>query len=139
MQLDAWSARFPRETILPLLHEELTGDPETVVGRAQRFLGVSSRPPDPETLEEVHNAGEDLRADQTLDRALDRAPWLAPLAGRVPSAIRRAARRVAGHSSAEPLSLEPWRRERAIEALAPDIERLRTEWGVDTGAWRSVS
>lgn len=138
MQLDAWAARFPRETILPLLHEELVGDPKGVVDRAQRFLRVSPYPPDPETLKEVHNAGDDMRADQTLGRALNRAPWLGPLARRVPSAIRRAARRAAGRRSAEPLSLEPWRLERAVEALAPEVERLRTDWGVDTRAWRSV-
>lgn len=139
MQLDAWSARFSRETILPLLYEDLRLDPKGVVDRAQGFLGLSPRPPGPETLKTVHNAGEDMLADQALDRAVGRAPWLEPLAGWVPEPVRRLARGLAGRRSAEPLSLEPWRRERAIDALAPEVERLRTEWGVDTRAWRSVS
>ena len=138
MQLDAWTARFPRDAILPLVYEELLVDPAAPVQRAQLFLGLSPRPPAPDTLERAHNTATDLAADQALDRALSRAPWLEPLTRWVPEGVRRAVRGLAARGRGRPLSLEPARRERALETLAPEAERIRAEWEVDTSAWRSV-
>lgn len=138
MQLDAWVAHWPRETILPLVFEEMAQDPAAVVACVHAFLDL---PPADLDLGEarIHNARTEMAADQVLSGLLDRAPWLEPIHHWLPTPLRTATRSLAGRWGSHEVALAPGQRQRAIEVLKPEARRIREEWGVDTSRWKSVA
>lgn len=135
-QLDPYLDIWPREAIFPLVYEHMIEEPSRILARVHEFLGLS---PEPVEGPSVHNTRIDLAADQLLVDLLDRAPWLRVLRKGIPGPALGPIRRLIGRRGAKDMELTETQVERVIETIRPEVERLRSEWGVDTTPWRSFS
>ncbi len=134
-QLDAYLEHWPREAILPLIHEEMRRHPQAVVKRAVAFLGLEPHSMDPEVLRQAHNTRMDLATTSAITRTLGDRPFFPRLRKWTPEPLVRAIRELVGRWNLHEVALTPEQRERAARELAPEIERLRREWGIDTSWW----
>lgn len=135
MQLDAYLEHWPRDAILPLVHEAMREDPGATVRRAVAFLGLDPAALDPAALDRAHNTREDLAAARAVSRVLGDSPVVDWARRWTPEPVLGAVRRFVGRRAAHRVELTADQRERAIEALRPEVARLRAEWGVDTSRW----
>lgn len=140
MQADQYMAVFPSTSLLVVTLEEFSQAPEQVLRRICTFLGI-----DPEyefaSVSRRYNKG-DLYGVAPLWRRLARASFLRAIADRVlPRSVRHRIRdAVTGVAPASGsigrYELDADERERVLEALAPDLRRLRDVYGVDVeGHW----
>ncbi|MDX1674678.1 MAG: sulfotransferase [Longimicrobiales bacterium] len=135
MQLDAYLEHWPRDVILPLVHEAMREDPAGTVDRVVAFLGLSQAPLDPDALERAHNTRVDLAAGKVAHRVLGDSALLDWVRRWTPEPVLRSVRGVVGRRNLQQVELTEAQRARAIEALRPEVARLRKEWGVDATRW----
>lgn len=138
-QLDAYLEHWPRESLLPLLFEDMLDNPEETVARTQAFLGLKRTPLDPSTLEQAHNNRLDLAAGVALTRAAERFPFLETLRPWAPETLVRLVRTVIGRINVKAVDLSERQREQAAEELRPEVRRLHNEWGLDTSRWEPLA
>ncbi len=138
-QIAEFYQRFPPSDILLVRFEDFVRSPGAVLRRVSAFLGV-----DPEYafrgLGRAHNRnlGRPV-SDGPLYRAWRRLPLLPALARRLlPERPRAFVRGRLGRRITTVCRLTPEQRAWALEALADDLERLRTEFGVDPSGWNLV-
>ena len=134
-QLDAYLEHWPRDVLLPLVHEAMREDPAATVDRVVGFLELSPSPLDPDVFERAHNTRVELAAGKTAQRVLGDSAVLDWIGRWVPGPVLRSARRIVGRRNLQRVELTPAQRQRAIEALRPEVARLREEWDVDTSRW----
>ena len=134
-QIDAYAEHWPRDTILPLVHETLVAEPEDTVRRALLFLGLSPELVDGASLERAHNTRVELAGGMTLARVLGDSPVLSSIQRWVPESAARVLRRAVGRWTLREIALTPGQRARALEVLRPEMARLRNDWAVDTSRW----
>jgi len=126
-QLDRVATRYPSESLLVLLFDDLRDDPETLFTSTCRFIGVDEhvRPPG---LGVVYTRGKQkiTRFDEGLDR-LRTDRW-------VP---RAAARRLRSRGRKPPQypPMDPDVRARLVQYFAPFNEALGARIGRDLSAW----
>lgn len=135
MQLQRWSAQFPRDRILVLVLEELKASPRAVLTRVAEFLDIDADWPfptagevmarSPHEFPGLHPAWRWLRDDTPA------GPWVRRL---VPSRVRRRLRRTLNHGGTRH-KLSAQEEAEVLQALRPDLARLRDHWGVDTRRW----
>lgn len=136
MQLDRYTALFPREDILLLTLEELKTDPAAVLRSACAFLGVSSRHHFTE-VDQPRNVGDFYTVPSLLSSvAKSRATRWATTHLLTGGGKRRLRRFVARHGSRGGESIGRWQlnEEEAAyvrRALADDMARLRGHYGVE--------
>ncbi|MFO7894459.1 MAG: sulfotransferase [Longimicrobiales bacterium] len=135
MQLDAYRSHWPREAILPLVYEALRDDPLETARQALTFFGLDAAGLDPDTVDRAHNTRTDLAADKAINRVLGGPSVLDGLRRWTPEPVLRAARTAVGWWNLHEVTLTADQRVRAVEALRPEMARLRDEWGVDTSSW----
>lgn len=133
-QLAVYARHWPRDAILPLVYEGLAAEPGLTVRRALEFLDVSPDPMDVSVLERIHNTRVDLAAGLTVSRVVG-STALESLRRWIPAPVIRPLRRLVGRWKLQEVGLTGEQRARAVRALRPEVERLRTEWGVDTSYW----
>jgi hypothetical protein len=131
-QLDPYVARFGRDSVLLLRHEDMRDRPRQVTRRACEFLGV-----DPDYsftgLGTNHNKGDRTVLPEWY-RHFRRSPAIRRAFERVP-AKRWIARRVLRAPAAEPVRLPDRLRDAIRAELREDMRRLRDRYGVDISEW----
>jgi hypothetical protein len=132
-QLDAYRRALPDVPVVLLSFERFLAEPDRVLAKMARHLGVDGDHPF-ERPGENHNP---TRADHPLWHALARAPGARWAAGLVPDGAKRTFRRALSREVSGAYRLSPLQREQALETLAPGIRRLREEYGFDVGRWRT--
>jgi hypothetical protein len=141
-QLERYLARFPRDSLLVLLYDDLQRAPLEFMSSIYRFLGVDDAFV-PRMLHERVNvarvprsAGADRMARTAVTalrrHGLDRVVWLAKRSG-LPRLTYRLNSRPTALAAHE---LTPEQRQRLTAQLAPELDRLETLLGRDLGAWR---
>jgi hypothetical protein len=135
MQLDVYREHWPRDAILPLVHERLRDHPVPTARQALAFLRVDPGALDPEAVDRAHNTRTDLAAGKAVTRVLGDSPLLDRVRRWTPEPVLRLARGIVGRRTLHEVELTPEQRARAIETLRPEVRRLREEWGVDTSPW----
>jgi hypothetical protein len=141
-QLQRYLDRFPRESMLILLYDDLERDPRGLMSSIYRFLGVDDAFV-PRMLHERVNVARVPRstgADRLTRnvvtglrrRGLDRVVWLAKRSGlpRVTHRLNSRPTVLAGHE------LTAERRQQLTASFAEEIDRLEPLVGRDLGAWR---
>ena len=134
-RLDAYRERFPRDAILPLVHEALIDDPEAAVRRVHGFLGLEPGPVDDAVLNRAYNTRVEMAAGTAAARWVGGDRALGWIRRWTPGPVLRWARGVVGRRSAHVYTLSESERAEAVEELAPEVARLRAEWSVDTSWW----
>jgi hypothetical protein len=131
-QLDAYTAEFPRSSILVLSFEDLVADPQATVERVVRHWDVP--------VEDLHiDAGlvrnsSSSKVVSTRVHNARRLPGSAWLANKVSPESRRKIKTLLGSGKPAPrLSAEA--RAAVRSELADDHQRLADEWGVDVSRW----
>ncbi len=127
-QAQAWTQVFGREALLIVDYEELTGTPLATVNRVCAFLGIA--PMDSIADSSARNVSK--RPKSGAERALRRA---APFLSRLPAGVKAPVRHVLEATRPQPARLSPAERAEVAETLAPDMARLRDEWGIDVARW----
>jgi len=127
-QAQAWTRVFGREALLIVDYEELTGTPLATVNRVCAFLGIA--PMDGIADSSARNVSK--RPKSGAERALRRA---APFLSRLPAGVKAPVRHVLEATRPQPARLSPAERAAVAETLAPDMARLRDDWGVDVARW----
>jgi hypothetical protein len=132
-QLDPYVARFGRNSVLLLRHEDLRDRPREVTRRTCEFLGI-----DPEYsfagLGRSHNRGDRTILPAWYLRIRKRPALRRRLSAMIPGQ-RWVARHVLWAKEAEPVRLSEEVRCTIREELREDTRRLRDEYGVDVSAW----
>lgn len=131
MQLDAYREHFGRERILLLAFEELRERPSVVLRRVCDFLGIDASFPFPARPTQFNKSARDGRAY----RLLQGLPIVSQVARRLPLAWRRSVRNRLSQAPPELPPLDLAERRAIAEALAEDLERLRSEYAFDTSVW----
>jgi len=131
-QLDPYVARFGRDSVLLLLHEDLREQPQVVVRRTCEFLEI-----DPEYsfqgLGKSHGTGDRTVLPSWYTR-IRSWPAVKRLSGLIPRK-RWIARQVMRANVAQPLRLSEEVRSSIAEQLRDDVRRLRDDYGVDVSGW----
>ncbi len=140
MQLDQYADYFDKGEVHLTSLERLTRDPVAATGAVCRHLGL-----DPERLPhsiERRNAGDGVRRGRDLHPLWRAAAALAPARDLVRAAVPKPLRdRLRGLTrpvtrAEGRFTLRPDEEARLIEALAPDLRRLRDRYGFDVrGEW----
>ncbi|WP_334142923.1 sulfotransferase [Rhabdothermincola sp.] len=126
---------FPREQVLVLLYEEFARQPQAVLERTYRFLGVE--PITPTVTPEPHRSGEPRF--KTLSRVVNTPHPAKRVLGRiVPSGARAKLRSLVGRHNVVRGSYGTQTRERLVAGFADDIARLETLLAVDLSTWRTI-
>jgi hypothetical protein len=125
---------FPREQVLVLRHEDMSADPDAVLGRVYAHLGV---PPVQRTVDpDPHRSGEPR--SRFLGRVIStHHPLKKLLSPVVPTSLRRRLRRRIVARNIVRLSCRPETRRALVETFAPDLDVLEQVTGVDVSAWRA--
>ncbi|RUL85261.1 sulfotransferase domain-containing protein [Tautonia sociabilis] len=148
--LKAYLKHFPREQILALLTEDLNNDPEAVVGRVLRFLGLEPTPG--MTLDPTLRANSrDRRVDGFLRTRLigpvTRPRAIRALVKSLPDPVRIAAREAFYglmkrspigkrlEASHQPRPMAPETRARLIERFSATFPELAELTGNDLSPW----
>jgi hypothetical protein len=133
MQLDAYASRFGRDRIFLVVLEEFEEAPARVLGEVCEFVGV-----DPSFQFDEPGAARNRATDHHLEHPLwARMRAVTPLrllARAVPSGVRQRILRATGRSIETRRKLTPAERFQIVEALRPDLLRLRSEYGIDADA-----
>ncbi len=135
-QLDPFAKLFPRQDIKLVSFEDLIGDPAAVLRDICGFLAIDPTHPfavDGKAFNE--SAGLTRPADAWLKlRAIGPLEKLA--VGLVPAAFRRRMRDMATSRPRGRFELTAAERAAVLQALAPDLVRLRDDFGFDAeAAW----
>ena len=125
---------FPREQLLVLRHEDLTADPDAVLGRVYAHLGVAPVPrtvaPDP------HRSGEPR--SRFLGRVVStHHPLKKLLSPLVPMSLRRRLRRQIVARNIVRTTYRPETRRELVQTFGPDLDLLEQLTGLDVAAWRA--
>lgn len=132
-QLDAYVDAFGRDAILVRPFDALVRDRAGLVAAIVEHWGLDPAATPPVTSD-IHNSGASRATSRRVNSARRRR-WLRPVARAVvPKAVRSRAK-TAVASREEPPSLPPDKRAAVLSELAPDLARLRDEWGVDITGW----
>ena len=134
-QLDQWLPYVPAERIHVMTAESLRTDPDRTLGRVFAFLGV-----DPDVMVDrqraVHTSADMPPRRRRAAVLLARAPGARHLSRAAPVAVRRA------YGRATTVAIDPSHaRLRApqeaavLDALRPDVARLREHLGADFDGW----
>jgi hypothetical protein len=131
-QIGPYIDRLGAERVLLLSFEQLRDAPADTLARVCRFLGVDDTYAF-ERLGESHNpsgaGGPVLSSARAIPGAMVLASWLpGGLKRRLFGALRRTPRKI-------PCVVTQERRDEMLRLLAPDLQRLRDEYGFDTGIW----
>ena len=126
---DEFARAFGRENLLLLEYETLSRDPRAAVNAACGFLGLE--PLATLAAPEARNVTELPRSG--LERRLRRL--LPGLGGGAPEAVKAPVRRALAALRPDTSKLTPPERAQVRATLAPDMERLAAEFGVDVGKW----
>lgn len=137
-QLSRYAARFPREQLLVVVLEDLVLDPDTQLTRIQQFLGLET-PWAVDRAELLSRVNENFvvryptlyrsarRVGHVLTDRLDR--------GRMASRVKRS-RAMSVFKGGEILeTMRPELRATLNAYYAPDVARLRDDFGIDTVTW----
>jgi hypothetical protein len=135
MQLDLYLEHFPRESILAVTLDELRDQPTALLQRCCTFLGVS---PDFvfEGETERRNTGDFYTVSPAVGK-LARNDHIRSLVKRaLPRSLHQGLRKFLGRRMQGGASMGRWRMNPEEEAavlkeLAPDMRRLRDEFGID--------
>ena len=121
---------FGRENLMILDYEALSSDPHGTVNRVCGFLGLA-----PVALIADPSARNVTKLPKSsLERRLRRlAP--AALGHGAPEALKRLVRRAFAGLRPDKTRLTPAQRREIAATLAPDMARLRAEYGVDVARW----
>jgi hypothetical protein len=131
-QLDAFTAEFPRSSILVLAFEDLVADTE---GTVAKVLAHWDLPADDLTVdtELVRNSSQAKIVSNRLSAAR-RVPGSAWVAERLGPSARNRIKKVVGRGTSPP-RLGPEASASIRAELAEDHRRLADEWGVDVSRW----
>jgi hypothetical protein len=137
-QIEQWLPHIDRRDLLCVTSEELRADHVGVMRRIYAHIGVDPdaplAPPAPE-----RNRTEEIRLDRTVSARLRRSRAWPLVQAVVPGPVRRAVwERVGSRHEAPPpenLAALPAVRQRLLEVLRPDLERLPAYLGPDFDCW----
>ncbi|WP_336921880.1 sulfotransferase family protein [Aquipuribacter sp. SD81] len=135
MQLSRWDAVLPPERVLTVLSEHLRADAAGVLARTGRFLGVD--PSGFDLSPQRHNDTATRRKDTPATRLVRSLPGYRHALRLAPQPLVRALRTATTRTLPEADGvLDDTTRARLLDALAPDLERLRDRIGDDIDRWR---
>jgi hypothetical protein len=131
-QLDAFTAQFPRSSILVLTFEDLVADPDVAVARVLDHWGL---PADGFSIDSdlVRNSSS-TKVVSTRVHSARKVPGSAWLARKVSPERRRRIKSLIGSGRPAP-RLDEAAKAAVRAQLAFDHRRLADEWGVDVGGW----
>ena len=132
--LTRWLSRFPRESILTFLYEDISSDPRTTVERVSAHIGVSPQFDDATAGRKENNSAEKLLP---LRMRLALAPLKGVVSPLRDNALFDAARSLLAREVAyPPLSRDLEQHLRSF--YLPDIEILEKLIGRDLTAWKQA-
>lgn len=134
-QIGEYYRRFPKERILLLLFEDLKDEPQQVLSKVVRFLGLDGNV----VLREagkVYNARNARRKPRGALRLLKRMPVWGRMARVMPGPLRVLLRDVATTRVPDARGrLEDRQRDEVLALLRDDLRKLRDDYGVDISRW----
>lgn len=129
-QLEQYWAYFPKDDFLVIEFSQLKAEPQLVMERVLAFLGLDGSGIDWEFG--VHTKRE---RTTSIERQL-KTPKLRTLWSHVPGPIRRFGKRILhGVQDISQRELSPQERDLIFEQLAPDMQRLHDEYGIEVQQW----
>ena len=142
MQLDRYTAHFPRESILVLPLEEFSARPRETVERVCDFLGIDGELLGDGTVEH-RNSGEFYNVAPAIARITQNRGVRAVAERVLPRRARHAVRKFLIRFRGKEETLGRWRlnaqeREQVFEQLGPDLARLKAHYGIDVERYWDV-
>lgn len=132
-QLDEYYRRFPAENIKLLLYEDLKTRPAELVTEVCEFIGV-----DPayqsEQIGVVHNKNN-YRVESKMLKRLRWSGAGRAVASVLPDSVVQPIRAAVGRSPAATAKLTTEQKDGILEALLPDLRRLKSDYGVEIARW----
>ena len=132
-QLDEYYRRFPAENIKLLLYEDLKTRPAELVTEVCEFIGVDPSYQSPE-IGVVHNKNN----RRVESKMLKRLRWSGPgrmIASALPESVVQPIRAAVGRSPTATAKLSTQQKDGILEALLPDLRRLKSDYGVKIDRW----
>ena len=125
-----YSRVFGRENLMILDYEALSADPRGTVNRVCGFLGLAPVA----AIADPSARNVTVPPKSSLERRLRRLVPAA-LGHGAPEALKRQVRRAFAALRPDKARLTPAQRREIAATLAPDMARLRAEYGVDVARW----
>lgn len=134
-QLQAYRAYFDDDRFLLLFYEDFRADPQAVLRRCFRFLGVAEDFTAPAPDDWQRNQSVGVPYDRPLVSRLRRSHAMRSLVRRLPPGVQRLARRPFQRVLETRPEWEPEVLERVLEVVAPDARRILAWCGRPADHW----
>lgn len=132
-QISEYYKRFSSDCIKLVIFEDLVDRKAETLRDICQFLDV-----DPtfefRKTDRSYNRSHDRITDPSL-RRMTRSPMALRLKAVLPYSLKKVVMSVVGGKGRDDYRLSPESRERTLERLAPDLEALRNEYGIDIKRW----